>query len=416
VGSVFFPLDEELALLPGTLSPWLQEALVRLGTWLPFGQAAQALAFFTRVEVSESSVRRQTEAAGAVAVALQETEVIRLEVERPPAPTGPAVQQISADGAMVPLCGGTWAEVKTVAIGTVKTSVAPDGTCLAHAEDLSYFARLADHLTFSRWASGELHRRGTATAQTVAAVVDGSLWLQEFIDTHRPDAVRILDFPHALEHLNAAAQAAFGEGTPAAVAWLSAQAHVLKTGEPDVVLAALAALPLTLAAEPAAVIAASLAYLRSRREQITYAQFQAQGLPIGSGIVESANKLLVEARLKGAGMHWARPHVNPMLALRAIVANDRWSESWPPIARYLRTRPRTQPARRCAPRGLSAAQAARPLVHKRPPSPPPVRAPTVSPRAPTIIDGRPTQDHPWKKHATLTAQRIRQALTRSAKS
>jgi hypothetical protein len=58
-----------------------------------------------------------------------------------------------------------------------------------------------------------------------------------------------------------------------------------------------------------------------------YPLFQAQGWPIGSGIAESANKLVVEVRLKGAGMHWARASVNPMLALRNAVCNDRWDEA-----------------------------------------------------------------------------------------
>ena len=62
-------------------------------------------------------------------------------------------------------------------------------------------------------------------------------------------------------------------------------------------------------------ITGNYAYLKKREKQIQYPTFQAQGWPIGSGIVESGNKLVVEARLKGAGMHWAEQHVNPMLAL-----------------------------------------------------------------------------------------------------
>ena len=59
-----------------------------------------------------------------------------------------------------------------------------------------------------------------------------------------------------------------------------------------------------------------------------YPTFLAAGWPIGDGAVESGNKLVVEARLKGSGMHWAWPHVDPMLALRNIVCNDRWDEDW----------------------------------------------------------------------------------------
>ena len=59
-----------------------------------------------------------------------------------------------------------------------------------------------------------------------------------------------------------------------------------------------------------------------------YPRFRQQGWPIGSGMVESANKNVVEARLKGAGMHWERKNVNPMLALRNAVCNARWQEMW----------------------------------------------------------------------------------------
>jgi len=50
-----------------------------------------------------------------------------------------------------------------------------------------------------------------------------------------------------------------------------------------------------------------LGYLRSRRDHIHDEAFTAAGWPIGSGCVESGNKLVVEARLKRAGMHWSAP-------------------------------------------------------------------------------------------------------------
>jgi hypothetical protein len=48
---------------------------------------------------------------------------------------------------------------------------------------------------------------------------------------------------------------------------------------------------------------------------------------VGCGIVESGNKVVMQARLKGAGMHWATSHVNPMLALRTAACNNRWDEA-----------------------------------------------------------------------------------------
>lgn len=64
---------------------------------------------------------------------------------------------------------------------------------------MSYFSRLADADTFSRLALVETQWRGVESARRVAAVSDGAEWEQGFIDMHRPDAVRILDLPDAVE-------------------------------------------------------------------------------------------------------------------------------------------------------------------------------------------------------------------------
>jgi hypothetical protein len=76
---------------------------------------------------------------------------------------------------------------------------------------------------------------------------------------------------------------------------------------------------------------AQLDYLEKRRPLIAYTDFQQHGLPIGDGCVESANKLVVESRLKQAGMRWAPEHVNPLVTLRNVAGNDCWSEAWPQI-------------------------------------------------------------------------------------
>ncbi|MHB8573866.1 MAG: hypothetical protein ACYDCQ_00900 [Dehalococcoidia bacterium] len=44
--------------------------------------------------------------------------------------------------------------------------------------------------------------------------------------------------------------------------------------------------------------------------------------------MERATKLVVEARLKGSGMHWAPAQVNPLLALRNAWCRDRGAVRW----------------------------------------------------------------------------------------
>src|SRR6185436_1327258 len=117
-------------------------------------------------------------------------------------------------------------------------------------------------------------------------------------------------------------------------AWQTRQLHALKHDGPEGVLDSLRLL--AGAQESVPLIAENLMYLEKRQAQMQYPDFQAQGWPIGSGMVESANKLVVEARLKGAGMHWSRASVNPLLALRNAVCNDRWAEAWEQSVAHIR--------------------------------------------------------------------------------
>jgi len=67
-----------LGLVPGSLSPRLLEGVARLGGRMPFARAAEDLAFFWGVWLSEDTVCRQTEGAGAALVAVERQAVERL--------------------------------------------------------------------------------------------------------------------------------------------------------------------------------------------------------------------------------------------------------------------------------------------------------------------------------------------------
>jgi hypothetical protein len=338
----FFPLDEELELLPGKLTPREHECLVRLAGWMPFGRAVEVVGDFLGVQVSQIVAQNYTETAGAMYVQIQEEEVAQLEGEMPEAARGADKIQISADGAMVPLLHGIWAEVRTLVVGEVQPAVEEKGEQVVHTQNLSYFSRKVTAQEFGRLALVEMHRRGVERAKQVAAVMDGADWEQSFVDFHCPGATRILDFAHAAEHLNQIGEYVHGEHTPQSQAWLKERLHRLKHEGPDQLLIEFEKLQRK---HPTAeAISSNLAYLKKRKAQMQYPLFQTQGWPIGSGMVESGNKLVVQARLKGAGMHWKAEHINPMLAIRNILCSGRWREDWPKIEARLRQQ--TQQRRR----------------------------------------------------------------------
>lgn len=397
VKPAFFPLDEELGLLPGSLTPRLQESLVRLSTWLPsFATAATELAFHTGVEVHRTTATRLSEAAGAAAVRVQEAEVSVLLRDYPEPPARPESLVFHVDGAMVPLRHGEWGEVKTLAVGSLASALEKDGELVVHTSELSYFSRLSDSTTFAEAATGELHRRGVTPAKRVGVVVDGAEWIQGFIDLHAPEAVRILDFPHAAEYVTAIGQSVGADGPLLSAETCAQHLHDLKQKGPDEVLASLRRM-VEAHPEPGELVK-KLTYLEKRVAQMQYPCFREAGWPIGSGSGESANKLVVEARLKGPGMHWAVENVNPMLALRNAVCNDRWEEVWGQVEgdqrrqvemrRAERHRQRTPEPDALAGGRVEAAVMVRPAVKPPPPSP--------MPPQPTS-DGRPSADHPWRR-------------------
>src|SRR5947209_19211282 len=103
VGKAFFPLDEQLGLLGGGLTPRGEETLARLASWMPFEAAGELLEELMGVRVSKATAR-----------AVWEAEVERLKQEAPQAPDGADKQAMSGDGAFVHLAGGEWVEVKTL--------------------------------------------------------------------------------------------------------------------------------------------------------------------------------------------------------------------------------------------------------------------------------------------------------------
>src|SRR5713226_5046330 len=288
---------------------------------MPFEQARALLQDLVGLRVSKATARRVTLATGEAALAVCEVEGERLKQEVPQAPAGVEKQALSGDGAMVHLVGGEWAEVKTMALGEV-TRKKRGEVCTQY---LSYFSRLSDAASFAEATLVETHRRGLERATAVCAVQDGAEWLQGLVDYHRADAVCILDFAHAAEYINEIGQAVQAAGGRLPTRWLEGVLHRLKHQGPQRVLTHLTWLA---ARYPSPLMQEKLTYLQKREAQMQYPTYQAAGWPIGSGSVESANKGVVETRLKGAGMRWGRQNVNPMLVLRNGVCNRQWHETW----------------------------------------------------------------------------------------
>jgi hypothetical protein len=415
VGAGFSPLDVELGLAPAQrYSPRVEETLVQLSIETTFGRAVTLLQRLTAVVTSAATARRRTYAAGEAALALEERARRQVERDPPPVTKTAAVLQLSADATKVQLVGGEWTDVKLASVAEVVAGRDRAGKPVAKAIDLSYAVRWEPAAQFGQTLTLEAQRRNLAGAATVVSPNDGARWIQDdILDLVAPQAVRILDEPHAAEHLGLIGQLLHGPTGLAARAWVARQRSALLVREdgPALVLAELDRL-LTVGPhpgaprtaedpDPAAALAREVAYFHKRVDQIRYLHFRQGGYPIGSGCVESGHAVVIAPRCKRAGMRWAPAHLNPLLVLRGIDANGRWEKTalavWEELQISSRQSQRTAQQQRRTLRLLATGEptlaTSAVLEAAAPPTP---LAPPPRPRQPTKGRQRPGPHHPWR--------------------
>lgn len=169
----------------------------------------------------------------------------------------------------------------------------------------------------------------------IACLADGALSIWKYFKSHPElkNAVHINDFHHAAEHLSEISEALFGKGTPRATRWFEKHRSVLKRKSRGVerVIRSICYYKCRAARrskEREKVVREGLRYFRRNRSRMQYAKYRAQGLPIGSGVVEAACKTVIGHRLKRSGMRWTSEGGQNILNLRTVVLSNRWDAFW----------------------------------------------------------------------------------------
>jgi hypothetical protein len=178
-----------------------------------------------------------------------------------------------------------------------------------------------------------LHRLGASKAAVVVFVADGAPWVwerlewvQKRVGVAAGRCVRVLDWCHAVHNLSLAVEA-LGLAEQERQQLFGRLRQELRQGWHGLVVSTLSRLgedkswpkgleqPVNYLARHGA--AGHLDYKRLRR----------QGLPQGSGAVESAIRRVINLRLKGPGLMWHKENAEGALALRAAAVTERWDET-----------------------------------------------------------------------------------------
>jgi len=336
------PFDEILGVQPQQrTSGELQFLGCALAVFVPFATAARLLGWSCGSVVSPRAVWCWVQAAGHQAMEHLQAELAAVAQGHGPTPEPLTAEEaalplaLGADGVMVPLrpeAGAPrgkirWREVKGGVLARLGQHRTRTGQSVPRLQHRRLVAVLGNIETLKPRLWLEALRQGIIRAPQVVWLSDGGrgLW-RLFEEQFSASAMGILDFYHAAQNLWKSAAAWLDGRTTKAHRWFAWARHRLRHGNPDGVLADLAdALDVEGVPDTArATLTTVYAYLERHRDHIDYATYKELGLPLGSGMVESACKWLIQQRFKGVGMRWSADGFNHLVHLRLAWVNGRF--------------------------------------------------------------------------------------------
>jgi hypothetical protein len=278
-------------------------------------------------EVHRSFVQTLAEAVGTIALLKEED----WHYQTPKLPVAIQTVSIGVDGTCMLLCedGFRQAMVGTISLydhqgerqHTTYIAAAPE-----HGRD-TFLGRMQREVEQVKRLYPQAHYQGLA---------DGAQENWTFLEplTHS----QVLDFYHATQYLCKVAKAVHPRRVEYQQAWMDTGCYILKheVGAATRLLAEMESLePKRLSESVRSGLLDAITYFHNHHHQMHYAEAVARRLPIGSGVTEAACKVIVKARLCGAGMKWKERGAGIVLSLRTLSYTEgRWQQFWSKINRY----------------------------------------------------------------------------------
>lgn len=316
------PLPQRLGVTPRGRSRRLERVLTDFGCEQAFARAAHSVREHYGFEIGASAVRAAT---------LQHAQRARATLEQEyqqPFRVLPAVgvEHVIAevDGTMIctvppgPRKGKRPREWKEMRLAAAQ---AKGSTRTVYAATFGSVAQ-----TGQRW--GHCARQaGWGLNSRIHAVGDGADWIQrQCLEVFQQQGSFLCDFYHVSEYLGGAAPSCRPSHPDR---WRRTQQKRLRAGAVQKVIAALephVEPPATPDLE--APVRNGHRYLNNRLDCLDYPRALALGLPIGSGMIESGHRHVLQARLKKAGTAWLPEHADQIAHLRVLRANHQWASLW----------------------------------------------------------------------------------------
>jgi hypothetical protein len=156
-------------------------------------------------------------------------------------------------------------------------------------------------------------------------VADGAPWIWLWAEANYPQAIHILDFYHAKEHLHQFAEEYFLLPEQRK-RWVEKQTDLLLKDGIQTVIKNIESLTLNKRRKAVQLKKNLLKYYRENQERMLYGYFLDLGLMIGSGPIEAAHRHLIQQRLKLSGQRWTIAGAQKIASLRVCYKSGQWEK------------------------------------------------------------------------------------------
>ena len=295
------------------ISPLMQELITYAGHLECYAKSDEIPNRFLSVEVSVSQVYRVTNCV---------SERMRAEDNEPerllPALAKEEVLYLEVDESMIHTRDEGWKEVKLARLFKSSDYMNPntESSWLQQSQYVGHFGNCRD---FCEKVERVTDLYGGLQSRLVF-ITDGATWIKNWITDSFPEAIAILDYYHACEHLHQFVENGMNQEREKRKQWFEKQKALLLESKVNQVIE-----NIKLTKAKSSEKEKLVKYYQSNIERMDYKSYRQLGCGIiGSGAIESAHRIVVQKRMKLSGQHWSRQGVNNMLRLRVCAMNKQW--------------------------------------------------------------------------------------------
>lgn len=331
------PLDSYLGLagLPFKITP---TAMLKIAYWAQnqssYQRAEDAISEALHISVNDDTIRSVTNFVGGIVFRNDCTKADEAfktlesgKLTYPHSTNG--VIYIQTDGAALNTrlkdeSGSSWRENKLGEVFTSKdirywTDHKGDRQHqILRKEYISYIGSAAE---FKKHLLACALRNGYGQFKETVVLSDGATWIRNMVDEVFPDAQQILDYFHLCENVHTFSKALFNMDESKYIPWAKSICAHLRASHHNHVLKELTPLR---DKKPNGCSVNLYGYISNNIRNIDYATYEEKGYFIGSGAIESGNKLILQDRLKRAGMRWNTTTAQAMLSLKTKAESNIW--------------------------------------------------------------------------------------------